>query len=583
MLKKKKTLEIGRSDFKKIVGKGHYFVDKTLLIKEFIESNSYVLLMPRPRRFGKTLNLSMLEHFFDKTKPDSAKLFTDLKISEHKEFCKEHQNQYPVINLTLKNVKELNWRECHNNLKRTISELYKKHDYLLDSDKLKNYEKKEIENIILKSPDADYQFSLKILSEYLQTHHDKEVIILVDEYDTPIISGYKSTFIDKRDEIYYENIISFIQSFFGSAFKGNNALHKGLITGIMRVARESIFSDLNNLGTYTIFNFDFADKFGFTEQETKDIINYFLPNADFTTISKWYDGYKFGRIDKIFNPWSIVNYITKHEEGYGAYWVRSGADELITSKFAKQENKELREDLKKLIKGELIEKPIEHDFIFPNLQNSQNLLWSLLLYTGYLKPVIDTDAINQNTVSIRDTYLLTSPNNEIKQVYSNFVKYYFDQTINFENSNLIVMLKYLKSNNIEQFKKMFKQFVYKLSYHDFAGVHAENVYHAFVLGLLVYLLKDYQIHSNRESGEGRPDIILIPYDKTKKGIIFELKSTDKDANETVIKTKIKEAFTQITEKNYAQDIIEQNIKERIEIVMVFSGKKVEIEYQIVCK
>ena len=578
-MKNKKLLK-GTHDFKALVKNGGYYVDKTLLISEFMDNADLVLLMPRPRRFGKTLNLSMLEHFFDVNKKDSKNLFSEFKISEKNEFCQEHQNQYPVINLTLKDVKAQTWENCFESLKTIISELHEKHDYLLESDKIKDYEKQKIEKILLKTASqTDYEHSLKDLSKYLKAHFEKDVVILVDEYDTPIISGYKASYINKSDANFYSEIINFIQTFFGAAFKGNDNLQKGLITGIMRVARESIFSDLNNLGVYTIFNFDFADKFGFTESETKKIVDYFVPNNDFSEISKWYNGYKFGKIDKIYNPWSIVSYLSKHEEGFGMFWVHSGADELITQKFVNQNNKGLRDDLKKLIRGEAIEKPIEKNFVFPNLENSSNLIWSLLLFTGYLKPIIDTDAINQNTQQLDDIYWLTSPNREITQVYKNLVKHYFDSTIRFEQSSLIEMLKYLINNKLDRFTKLFKEFVYKLSYHDFAGDNAENVYHAFVLGLLVYLQNDYQIFSNSESGEGRPDILLIPFDKTKQGIIIELKKVAKDASETEINSKTKAAFKQISDRYYAEKIVQQGIEKRIEIVMVFAGKRVFIQHK----
>lgn len=579
-MKNKKKLLNGYHDFKSIVGNNGYFVDKTLLIKEFIDNNNLITLIPRPRRFGKTLNLSMLEYFFDINKKNYSDLFSEYKINEHKEFCEKYQNQYPVINISLKDIKELNWKDCKESLKTLMSDLYEKHKYLLKSEKLESYEKQIIKDIILETAkNKIYKYSLRNLSKYLKIHFEKEVIILADEYDTPIISAYKATYMQQTDDTFYAEIISFLQTFFGTTFKGNDNLHKGLITGIMRIARESIFSDLNNLGVYTIFDYNFADKFGFTEKETKKIINYFVPNNNFKMISRWYNGYKFGNVDKIFNPWSIVNYISKYQQGFEAYWLHSGTDDIIKNQFLKQGNKELREDLEKLIKGKAIKKTVEKDFIFPDLEINPELVWSLLLFTGYLKPIIDTDKITQNYEPVNNFYFLTSPNFEIKRVYTNIIKYYFDKTITFRYSKLMQMLEYLINNEMNKFKKMFSEFVYKLSYYDIAGDNSENVYHAFVLGLLAHLQGEYQINSNRESGKGRADIILIPNDKNKIGIIMELKITNKNASKKIIGNKTKEAFAQITKNNYAYEIIENEVKNHTEIVMVFTGKEVKINYR----
>ena len=562
----KKKLIKGDSIFKNVVGNNGYFVDKTMLIKEFIDNGDKVLLIPRPRRFGKTMNLSMLEYFFDITKKEYARLFSEFKINNEKETLQEHQNQYPVINISLKSIKAMGWDNCLRHLKKEISELYREHKYLLKSDKLDDIEKRNIEKIISEEGTQDsYEYSLKNLSGYLKTHHQKDVIILLDEYDTPIISGYKKG--------YYSQIIDFMQTFMGQAFKDNKSLHKGLITGIMRVARESIFSEMNNLGIYTILSHQFADKFGFTEEEARKIADYYISNNDFSEIKKWYDGYKFGLENDMYNPWSIVNYISNHTEGFEGYWVRSGTDDLINKFFIKPENTGLRNDLQDLLEGKIIKKEIEKEFIFPNLDKSKNLLWSLLLFAGYLKPVNKVDPSNDSD----NYYQLTIPNREVKQVYKSIVKYYFDETISFEHADLRTMLEHLTENRISKFKKMFQDFVYKLSYHDFAGENAEQVYHAFVLGILIYLQNSYTIYSNIESGEGRPDILLIPNNKSKYGIIIELKKTDKDADEDKIKAKTKEAFEQIAKNNYAQKITEQGIKEYVEIAMVFSGKKVFVD------
>ncbi len=317
-----KKLKIGRSDFKLIVKNGYYFVDKTKLIYDFYNNENDILLIPRPKRFGKTLNLSMIEHFFDIQKPESQELFSDFKISKHKAFCEEHQNKYPVINISLKDIKEGNWEDCHESFKTLISQLYKAHNYLLNSDKLSDNDKKLINDIIAeKAKDKFFKFGLQFLSGYLYMHHEKEVIILVDEYDAPIINAFNNTnppikSPDKENKTYYEKVIAFMQTFLGKAYKGNPYLHKGMLTGVMRVGKESIFSEWNNFSVFGITSYCFSDSFGFTKDETKKILTDFNLPEKIAEVKKWYDGYKFGNIENIYNPWSIVNYISRYREGF---------------------------------------------------------------------------------------------------------------------------------------------------------------------------------------------------------------------------------------------------------------------------
>ena len=300
-MENKKILEVGYSDFKKIVANNNYFVDKTMLIYDFFTKGTDISLMTRPKRFGKTLNLSMIEHFFDIQKPDNAKLFSEFKISEKKDFCDKHQNKYPVINISLKDIKASNWEACYDKFKIEIADLYNKHKYLLKSDKLGEQEKERFNNILHEKANlAKFEYSLKHLSEYLKIHFKKDVIILVDEYDAPIINAFKNTnkpikSIDNENKTYYEKVISFMQTFLGKAYKGNdNNLRKGLLTGVMRIGKESIFSEWNNFDVYGITMPYFADSFGFTQLETEKILTYFGLQNRINDIKKWYDGYIFG-------------------------------------------------------------------------------------------------------------------------------------------------------------------------------------------------------------------------------------------------------------------------------------------------
>ena len=576
----KKKIIKGTADFKKIVSKNGYFVDKTMMIKEFIDCSDEVALITRPRRFGKTSNLSMIEYFFDINKKEEAHLFSEFKINEDKDFCQEHQNQYPVINLTLKSIKAATWEESYGDFVMIISNLYANYEYLLQSDTLNESQKENFNKILHRNASiSEYKFSLKTLSRLLHIHHNKEVIMLMDEYDTPIINAYKKPHTDDNEEnTHYTKVIEFMQTFLGQAYKDNLSMYKGLITGIMRIARESLFSELNNPGIFTIFSYYFADKFGFTQEETKEIVKYFLPNADFNDIKDWYNGYIIGDISDIYNPWSIVSYISNHREGFQPYWVNTGTDDLIQVLFAKHDEKFLREDLQKLIEGKTIIKEIETEFVFPNLQTNYDLIWSLLLFTGYLK-ALPKPPNTESKMTDRYHHLLI-PNIELMHVYHGIIKYYFDKTIKFNHSRLDAMLKYLVTYNFENFEKLFSEFVYKLSYHDYAGEEAEQVFHAFTLGILVYLQSNYFIYSNIESGEGRPDIILIPEKKDERGFIFEFKKTQKDADEEKISTLTQEGFEQIQNYYYAEKIAEKGIKEYYEIVMVFAGKKATMKHML---
>ena len=583
----KKTIKIGSSNFKTIIEDKGYFVDKTMLIKDFLENSSYTLLMPRPKRFGKTLNLSMIEHFFDIQKQKSAKLFFEYKIAEEKEFCKKHQNKYPVINVSLKGIKETNWNTCLDKFKNLISNLYQKHDYLLNSDQLKNHEKQIFENIILKiSNETELKESLLTLSNYLQKHFKKKVIILVDEYDAPIISAFKYTAkpiknFQAEKLTYYENVINFMQGFLGEAYKGNNSLHKGLLTGVMRVGRESIFSEWNNFDVFGITSFYFPDSFGFTITETEKILTYFGLQDRINDIKKWYDGYKFGDIDNIFNPWSIVNYIAKERDGFKAYWVNSGDYSLIKSRIIETGVKDKIQDL---IEGKTIEKELKDNFVFQDFETDNELLWTLLTDNGYLTQIGKSDFGN---------YKLKIPNNEIKIVFTEIIKTWLNTEINLKRDLLINTTRNLINNKIPEFETGFKQIIQDtLSYFDTAEktgkntvekiITHEQIYHVYTLGLLTILSDDFQIKSNREAGNGRYDIMLIPYNKNKNGVVIEIKQIEKqkikEGNEkfhTRVNKEIDTALQQIEKNKYYKDLIinKINLDNIIKIAIVFAGKE----------
>ncbi len=585
-MENKKTLKIGNSDFKQIIENNHYFVDKTSLIYDFITSSSYISLMPRPKRFGKTLNLSMIEHFFDVNKKDSAKLFSEFEISNKKEFCEQHQNKYPLINISLKDVKETTWGNCLDRFKKTISELYKKYRYLLNSEKLENDEKQIFEKIILRTAnETDFKSSLEDLSKYLKLHFNKEVIILVDEYDAPIINAFKNTpkpIKGKKGETtYYENVINFMQTFLGSAFKGNSNLAKGLITGVMRVGRESIFSEWNNFNVYGITSSYFADKFGFTQQEVEKILSYFDLQSSINEIEKWYNGYKFGNIDKIYNPWSIVNYIANINDGFKPYWVNTSDDSIIKERITEPN---VKEQILELIEGKTIVKIIRENFVFPDFENKTELLWTLLFYSGFLTKVKEI-SLNR--------YELKIPNYELKFVFTDLILDWIESEYKYNLDLLITTSNHLINNNIIDFEKGFKQIIGDtISYFDISKkkdktsdeiiISQEQIYHVYTLGLLAILSDDYIIKSNRESGEGRYDIVLIPRNLTKNGVVIEIKKIDgqrENEDNKIFKKRInneiESALQQIECKKYYTELLSHKIEleKIIRVPIVFAGKE----------
>ena len=578
-----KKIELGYSDFKQFIISGNYFVDKTMLVYDLFTQGAYISLMTRPKRFGKTLNLSIIEHFFDIQKKDSAELFAEYKITEKKDFCTEHQNKYPVINLSLKDINETNWDDCFDMLKYTISELYQQHDYLLNSEKISNYEKQIFEQLKTReATSSDYKFSLLNLSKYLNKHFNQRVIILVDEYDAPIINAFQNTPAPikskKGKTTYYESVINFMQTFLGKAFKGNNTnLKKGLLTGVMRVGKESIFSKWNNFKVYGITSHNFDNHFGFTNKETEKILTYFDLQNKANDIKKWYDGYKFGKTLQIYNPWSIVNYIDGNKEGFKPYWVNSGDYSLIKERIFELGTKDKIQDL---IEGKIIDKELKENFVFSDFETDNELLWTLLTDNGYLTQIEKSDFGN---------YKLKIPNNEVRLVFTDIIRKWLDTEVKIKRDLLISTARYLINNKIPEFEIEFKKIIGDtISYYDTAKKtrgHAplpEQIYHVYTLGLLAILADDYIIKSNRESKHGRYDIMLIPHDKNKNGIVLEIKQIEKqktnEKNEKFkerINNKIDEALTQIEKNEYHTELITNKIKLEniIKLAIVFAGKE----------
>ncbi len=581
----KKTLKIGSSDFARLIRANSYFVDKTMLIKDFFENDSYIILLPRPKRFGKTLNLSMIEHFFDIQKPESKELFSEFEISKHKAFCKKHQNKYPVINISLKRIRENNWERCSVELKYTVADIYEKYSFLLDSEKLTDSEKTLFSKIINKTVGiAELKNGLQFLSRCLKKHFNKEVIILVDEYDTPIIRAFLYTkppikVFQSGTPTYYEEVINFMQGFLGEAFKGNPSLAKGMLTGVMRIGKESIFSEWNNFSVFGITSEYFSDSFGFTEDETQRLLTYFDLKGQIENVKKWYDGYQFGKTDKIYNPWSIVNYVSKHKDGFRSYWVNSGDYSLIKSRIIKDGAYKSVQDL---IEGKFIEKELHENFVFQDFETNRELLWTMLTDNGYLTQLGKAKYGN---------YKLRVPNMEVKSVFTDIISEWFNKEVKIKRALLIRLCENLINNRLKEFEYDFRMIMGDtISYFDTSEKTdqygdklkvSEQIYHVYMLGVLTILSDDYIIKSNRESGEGRYDIMLIPYDKTQNGIVIEFKTIVKQAeNESDKSLKIRVnkeldlALNQIENKKYFKELLEHKIKPEniLKVSIVFVGK-----------
>ncbi len=548
-----KKLPVGLSDFKQIVKNNYYFIDKSLFIKEIIDEDAAVLLLPRPRRFGKSFNLSQLYNFFNINEKDD--LFADLKISRTAERYQKEKNKYPVIKIDFKGVSAVNWREAAENLKRVIAAEYKNHYYLFDSEILLDYEKNEFKKIIDLSADiSSYKFSLEKLSDYLARYHEQKTIILIDEYDEPIQSGYLND--------YYQQIISFMRTFLIRALKDNNNVEKGILTGVLRIARESIFSGLNNLVVSSLLDEKYNQYFGLLTSEVEKIFRDFDLEYKLEEIKQWYNGYNFGG-EIIYNPWSIINCIYQKGE-LNPYWVNTSDNHLVKDLILKSANG-LKKDLEQLLIAESIKVKIEENLVFNEIQNRSSTVWTFLLFSGYLR------AENFERIEAKLYADLKIPNQELKYIYEEIISDWFQE--NLSNDKIEQLLEALITADFDVFEALLSEFVLNsFSFFDTAVDQAEQVYHSFILGLLLNLDNRYYLKSNRESGYGRYDIMLIPKAKKDKAIIIEFKKALEFKDESLEKAA-ESGLKQIEEKNYRAELKANENDGVIEIAVAFSGKK----------
>ena len=542
----KKGIGVGIEDFKKIIEEDCYYFDKTNYIEELLKDKTEIKLFTRPRRFGKTLNMTTLKYFFDvKNAEENRKLFKDLYI-EKSEYFKE-QGQYPVIFITMKDLKKNTWEQMNFAVKSLISNLYNEFEYIRE--KLNEKDLIEFEKIWFKKEDGDYDNSLRLLSEYLYNYYQKKVVLLIDEYDNPLIVANQNG--------YYKEAINFYRNLYSSALKTNSNLKMGVLTGIVQVAKEGIFSGLNNVITYNILGNDFETFFGLSEEEVENSLKYFELEYEIEEVKKWYDGYKFGN-SEVYNPWSIINYLRTKE--LQAYWVNTSDNALIYDSL-KNSTVDVFNNLQTLFEGKEIKKEISPFFTFEELSKFDGI-WQLMVYNGYLK-------INEKLSN--DEYMIKIPNYEIQTF---FKKGFIDKFLvsgNYFNP----MMDALLDGDIEEFERRLQNiFLVNTSFYDLKG---EKVYHSLFLGMLIWLRDKYEVKSNGERGHGRYDAMLIPLDKIKPAYIFEFK-----VSKTIkgLIAKAEEALEQIKEKQYDAGLKEKGISKIYRIGIAFKGKNVKVKYEV---
>ena len=542
-----KKIPIGVDDFKKLIENNALYIDKTKFIIELLDDAAEVKLFTRPRRFGKTLNMSTLKYFFDiKNANENRRLFNGLDIE--KSVYISEQGKYPVIFISMKGIKTKNWEHCLYDLKGLIGDLYNEFEYIREV--LNESELNTFNKIWLKEDIAEYKNALKILTTYLYKYYKKEVILLIDEYDTPLITSYKYG--------YYDEALPFFKVFYGEALKTNPYLKMGIMTGIIRVIKAGIFSDLNNLSVYSILNDFYSNFFGFTQNEVENTLKYFNIENEIPEIKSWYDGYKFGN-SNVYNPWSILKFLQLKK--LIPYWIDT-SDNFLINQILKNVNSDTMETLQKLFSGESVEENINGNSDLSVLLGDEEV-WELLLFSGYL--TID-EKIGEDYENV---YTLRLPNREVKEF---FKQKFID--INFGESLFRNTMESLKKNKIEDFEKYLQNILLKsTSYNDTKN---EDFYHGLILGMTLFLDRDYYINSNKESGLGRYDVIIEPKNKNNRGFILEFKVVKDEENLDKVS---KNAIKQIIDEKYDTQLKERGIKDITLVGIAFLKKLLKVSYK----
>ena len=549
----KKAIPIGIENFEDIIKDNYYYVDKSMLIEDILVNRAAVTLFTRPRRFGKTLNMSMIKYFFDiRNKDENRKLFEGLKIFGS-EYMKE-QGKYPVIFVSLKDLRADTWEMCLMEIKKLISKIYREFQYI--TEKMNEDDKEIYDSIKNRKNDMDLNTSIELLSEYLFEYYGERVIILIDEYDAPIINAF--------DKGYYNEAINFFQVFYSSALKTNDSLKYGILTGITRIIKEGIFSGLNNLKVDTILNKKYSEYFGLLESEVIKMLDYFEMKYKIEEVKEWYNGYIFGD-KRVYNPWSIINYVDNGE--IKAYWANVSGNTLLEN-MLDQAGEDVYTDLKRFTDGESIEKYISDGTTIKSLLSNDDEIWKLFLYSGYLtkaKEQIEIDETSEYT----NIYNLKIPNKEIRKYFGNmFLNRFFGTEL-----KTSILIKALESGDIKKFEKTLGEIMVNMLSHFDLDSEMEKIYQVFMIGLVGFLMGKYEIISNNESGYGRYDLAMIPIKSNEKAYLMEFKISKTEKGMTL---KAEEALKQIDEKKYDTRLKARGIKNILKIGIAFYGKKVKV-------
>ena len=550
----KKAIPIGIENFEDIIKDNYYYVDKSMLIEDILVNRAAVTLFTRPRRFGKTLNMSMIKYFFDvRNKDENRKLFEELKIFGS-EYMKE-QGKYPVIFVSLKDLRGDTWEDTFENLKSFISDLYAEFEDMREI--MNKRDKIKFDKIFYEEEKGDYETSLKLLSNYIYKYYGKKVIILIDEYDAPIINAF--------DKGYYNEAINFFQVFYSSALKTNDSLKYGILTGITRIIKEGIFSGLNNLYVNTILSKNYSEYFGLLESEVIEMLDYFQMKYKTKEVKDWYNGYRFG--DKeIYNPWSIINYIKEKE--LKAYWANVSGNTLLEN-MLDQAGEDVYTDLKRFTDGESIEKYISDGTTIKSLLSNDDEIWQLFLYSGYLTKAKEQQIEIDETLEYTNIYNLKIPNKEIRKYFGNmFLNRFFGTEL-----KTSILIKALESGDIKKFEKTLGEIMVNMLSHFDLDSEMEKIYQVFMIGLVGFLMGKYEIISNNESGYGRYDLAMIPIKSNEKAYLMEFKISKTEKSMTL---KAEEALKQIDEKKYDTRLKARGIKNILKIGIAFYGKKVKV-------
>ncbi|MBK9265627.1 MAG: AAA family ATPase [Polyangiaceae bacterium] len=559
------TLKIPTSieDFRHLREQGFEYVDKTKLITEFIDRNNYkVILLPRPRRFGKSVNLSTLKWFFEKREENVWHLFDGLHVSRAGEKYRAHFQKYPVVHISFKGAKADVFAGCLEKFKRAVQEMMRPHVPTLHG-KLSPAERSRFQ-AFLDAEANEYQceLALSYLTEWLHRATSVRPIVLIDEYDAPIHAGYAAG--------YYDKVINFFRSFYEAGLKDNQHLERGVMTGILRVSRESIFSELNSVGVYSLIDSEFNTCFGFTDAEVRTLLEKSGMADLHEAIRSYYNGYEFGGVD-IYNPWSILSFLARNDRNVVPYWVSTSSNALI-KELLQHHAFSVQNDVQRLLEGGVIDKHIDENVVFPELKENENALWNLLVFSGYLKasrpgPIIPgTD---------RPPFRLSIPNREVAEVYRTTFHLWMKKGLRGQGGDLGELLDALLGGHVSRFEGQLQKFAgYLPSYHDVSGVEPERFYQGLMIGLLASLEPDYEVRSNRESGEGRPDVLIKPRHASKPGVVLELKSARK--GEKTLEQAMAEGLRQLEAHDYAADLRAAGVETIQQMVVGFDGKRVMV-------